>query len=49
MHCNATNATLKKGELIHGRETAQEDGKEDEEGGEDYYDDDLMMLVMIMI
>ena len=25
---------LKQGELIHGRETAQEDGKENEEGGE---------------
>ena len=33
---------LKQGELIHGRETAQENGKEDEEGGEN---DDLMMLV----
>ena len=25
---------LTQGELIHGRETAQEDGKENEEGGE---------------
>ena len=28
------------GELIHGSETAQENGKEDEEGGENYDDDD---------
>ena len=40
---------MPQGELFHGCETAQENGKENEEGGEKYDgdDDDLMTTMMI--
>ena len=31
---------MSQGELLHGCETAQENGKKDEEGGENYDNDD---------
>ena len=38
--CDLIAILLWQGELIHGCETAQENGKEDEEGGENYDDVD---------